>query len=78
MPIPFFFHLLDGTVISIGTITKQAFDNLLVQGQFLTESLNFLVGIFFVVFVMLGCIFLKIVGHSVLHSVAFGCVKACI
>ena len=45
------------------------------QGQFLTESLNFLVGIFFVVFVMLGCIFSKIVGHSVLHSVAFECVS---
>ena len=60
------------------TITERAFDNLLMQGQFLTESLNFLVGIFFVVFVMLGCIFSKIVGHSVPHSVAFKCVKACI
>ena len=56
----------------------RAFDNLPMQGQFLAESLNFLSGIFFVAFMMLGCIFSKIVGHSVPHGAAFNRVKACV
>ena len=74
-----FFELLNLSMyLMTHSITERAFDNLLVQGQFLTESLNFLSGIFFVAFMMLGCIFSKIVDHSVPHSVAFDCVKACV
>ena len=54
------------------------FNNLLVLAQFLIESLNSLIGIFLVVFMMLDLIFSKIIGHSILHSVAFGGVKACV
>lgn len=56
----------------------RAFNNLLVQAQFLTELLNSFNGIFLVVSMMLECIFSKIIGHSVLRSFAFDSVKACV
>ena len=45
------------------------------QAQFLTESLSSFNGIFLVVSMVLDPIFAKIIGHSTLHSVAFGGVK---
>ena len=53
----------------------QAFNNLQMQAQFLTESLSSFNGIFLVVSMVLDPIFAKIIGHSTLHSVAFGGVK---
>ena len=57
------------------TITERAFNKVHLQAQFLTESLSSFYGIFFVVFMMLGRIFSKIICHSVLQSVAFVSVK---
>ena len=53
----------------------RAFNKVHLQAQFLTESLSSFYGIFFVVFMMLGRIFSKIICHSVLQSVAFVSVK---
>ena len=53
----------------------RAFNNLRIQAQFPTEPLSSFNGIFLAVSIMLDPIFVKIIGHSALHSVAFGGVK---